>query len=123
MAVKLSARQQAQVAVLETFPPKFEQIHRLVEEMASLKVDEATVRRLCRILDEIKAGAASIGAGAIAENAGIMGTLARRSGGTQMRLRGLREGLAGLKINFEGAMRAATTPEKPEEEKPTTSSP
>jgi hypothetical protein len=39
-----------------------------------------------------------------------MSMLARRSGGLQMRLRGLREGLVSLKINYEGAVRAASTP-------------
>jgi hypothetical protein len=40
-----------------------------------------------------------------------MGTMARRGGGLQMKVRGLRELLASLKINYEAAMRSATTPE------------
>jgi hypothetical protein len=59
----------------------------------------------------MKAGAQSIGEGAVAESCGIMGMLARRTGGHQMRVRGLRENFGGLKVNFEGALRAATRAE------------
>lgn len=108
---KLTPRQLAQVAILETLPPRFEQIHRMVEELAGLRADEALTRRLCRLLDESKAATNTMGLTALADTFGMMGMLARRSGGLQMRVRGLREGLASLKINFEGAWRAATTPE------------
>ncbi len=108
---KLSSRQLATLAVLESFPPKFEQIHRRIEEMSSLHADEAFQRQLARMLDEMKAGAASVGEGALADTMGMMATLARRTGGLQTRVRGLREGFMSLKINFEGALRAASTPE------------
>lgn len=109
--VKLTPRQLAQVAVLETLPPRFEQIHRMVEEMAALRGDEALTRRLARMLDESKAATNALGLTGLAETLGTMGMLARRTGGLQMKVRGLREGLASLKINYEGAWRAATTPE------------
>ena len=129
MARKLTSRQQATLAVLETFPPKFDHIHRAIEEMGSLKMDEASVRRLARMLDEMKAGAASIGEGALAETLGIMGTMARRGGGLQMKVRGLRESFGALRINFDGALQAAMreSPGEDEEEEeakePTTPSP
>jgi hypothetical protein len=118
MADKLTPRQQAQLAVLEVLPPKFELMHRLVEEIAGLRADETVTRRLCRVLDEAKAAANSTGLTALAETMGIMGVLARRTGGLQMKVRGLREGLGSLKINFEGAMRSATTIEQPPAEEP-----
>jgi hypothetical protein len=37
--------------------------------------------------------------------------MTRRGGGLQMKVRGLRELLGSLKINYEAAMRSATTPE------------
>ena len=107
---KLTPRQLSQIAVLEVLPPKFEQINRMVEEMAGLRADETMVRRLCRMLDESKAATSSMGLPALADTLGMMSSLARRTGGLQMRVRGLREGLGSLKINFEGAWRAATTP-------------
>jgi len=111
MAVKLSSRQQAMLAVLETFPPKFDQIHRLIEELASLRADESVPRRLSRMLDEMKIGAQSVGQVGVADTLGMMATLARRTGGLQTRVRGLREGFIGLKINFAAAMKSASTPE------------
>ena len=111
MAVKLSSRQQAQLAFLETLPPKVERIHRVIEEMGTLRADEAVVRGLARILDEIKVNAAALNLTGLADTAGLMGTMARRGGGIQFKVRGLRELLGSLKINFEAAMRAATTPE------------
>jgi hypothetical protein len=40
--------------------------------------------------------------------------MARRGGGLQMKVRGLRELLGSLKINYEAALRSATTPEAPD---------
>ncbi|MBM4187145.1 MAG: hypothetical protein FJ206_07515 [Gemmatimonadetes bacterium] len=113
---KLSSRQLATLAVLETFPPKFDQIFRLIEEMATLRADEAMQRRLARMLDEMKAAATGVGEGALGETLGMMAMMARRTGGLQMRVRGLREGLGALKVNFEGAMKAASNPEADVEE-------
>ena len=107
---KLTPRQLSQIAVLEVLPPKFEQINRIIEEMAGLRADEAMVRRLCRMLDESKSAASGMGLPALADTLGMMSSLARRTGGLQMKVRGLREGLGSLKINFEGAWRSATTP-------------
>jgi hypothetical protein len=123
MTDKLTPRQKAQLAVLETLPPKFQQIHRLVEEIAGMRVDETVLRRLTRLLDESKAATNTVGLTALTETMGIMGMLARRSGGHQMKVRGLREGMNSLKINFEGALRSASMagPEGPEgPEAPTT---
>lgn len=110
---KLSSRQQATLAVLEAFPHRFAYIHRTVEEMSSLKADESVQRRLARTLDEMKAQAGAVGVGALADTCGMMAMLARRTGGLQTRVRGLREGLGSLKINFDAAMKAASTPETP----------
>jgi hypothetical protein len=111
MSVKLSSRQQAQLAFLQTLPPKFQRMHAVMEEMSTLRADEAVVRGFARMLDEIKANAAALSLSGIADTAGLMGTMARRGGGLQMKVRGLRELLGSLKTNYEGAMRVATTPE------------
>ncbi len=112
--VKLTPRQLAQIAILETLPPRFEQMHRMVEELASLRGDEALNRRLARMLDESKAATNTLGLTSLSETLGMMAMLARRTGGLQMKVRGLREGLGSLKVNFEGAWRSATTPEPPD---------
>jgi len=113
MALKLSPRQLQQLSYLETLPIKFSLIGRVIEQMASLNADETAIRSMSRQLAEIKAGAGQLGLSAVAEAAGHMVTLARRSGGLQMRVRGLRELLGSMKTNYEGAVRAARTPEPP----------
>ncbi|HEU4829070.1 MAG TPA: hypothetical protein VFT04_07730 [Gemmatimonadales bacterium] len=112
MAQKLTSRQQSQLAFLQTLPPKISRIKNIIEQMNSLKADEATVRALSRMLDEIKAGAQGLSLGGIAETAGLMSTMSRRGGGQQMKVRGLRELLGSLQTNYDGAIRAATTEER-----------
>lgn len=116
MSDKLTPRQKVQLAILETLPPRFEQMHRLIEEIAGVRVDESVTRRLARLLDESKAATNTVGLTALAETMGIMGMMARRTSGHQMKVRALREGLGSLKINFEGALRSASTadPEGPD---------
>ena len=111
MGVKLSSRQQAQLGYLQTLPPKFQRIHGIIEQMNGLKADEVVVRGLGRLLDEIKGNSSALSLTGLAETAGLMATMTRRGGGLQMKVRGLRELLGSLKINYEAAMRSATTPE------------
>ena len=113
MAVDLTSRQQAQLAYLQTLPPKFQRIHAVVEEMSTLRADDTVVRGLPRLLDPIKGSAAALSLTGVADTAGIMGTMTRRGGGLQMKVRGLRGLLGSLKINYEAAVRSATTPESP----------
>jgi hypothetical protein len=111
MAPNLSSRQQAQLAFLQQLPPKFQRMHSIIEQMGSMKVDETIVRNLGRLLDEVKGKATALSLNGLADTAGLMGTMLRRGGGLQFRVRGLRELLGSLKTNYEGAMRSATTPE------------
>lgn len=114
-APKLSPRQLQRLSYLQTLPVKFQLIGRVMEQMANLQADDAAIRAMCRHLDEIKAGAGQLGLGAVAEAAGHMVTLGRRTGGIQMRVRGMRELLGSMKTNYEGAVRAASIPEQASE--------
>lgn len=111
MAAKLSSRQQAQLAFLQTLPPKLARIHAVIESMSAMQADDVTVRGLGRLLDEIKANSQSMGLTGLAETCGLMGTMSRRGGGLQMKVRGLRELLGSCKINYETAVKAASTPD------------
>lgn len=106
----LSGAQQAQLAYLGTLPPKLERIHRLVEEIANLHGGETTTKALTRMLDELRNGASTLLLNSLADTFGMMSMVARRGGGLQMKVRALREGLASLKTNYEGALRMASTP-------------
>jgi len=112
MAPKLSSRQQAQVAFLELLPQKLQRIYSVIEQMAGPRVDEALVRGLGRILDDIKGNAASLSLAGLADTAGRMGMLTRGGGGMAMKVRGLRELQGSLKINYDAALRSATTPDE-----------
>jgi hypothetical protein len=111
MAVKLSSRQVAQLAYLETLPKRFQRIHAIIEEMASLRADDVVVRGLGRLLDQMKSEAGGLSLSALATTAGLMSTMVRRGGGLQMKVRGLRELQASLKLNYDAAVRLASTPE------------
>ena len=113
MTRKLTSRQQAQLAFLETVPPTLDRIRRVVEALAISQADEVMLRQMARLLDEIKAGAQAQGFAMVSEAAGLMSSLSRRGGGLQMKVRGLRELLSSLSTNFEGAMRQATAEETP----------
>src|ERR687898_3330369 len=115
MPPKLSSRQQAQLTFLQQLPPKFQRMHGIIEQMAGLRVDETILRGFGRLLDEIKGNASALSLNGLAETAGLMGTMLRRGGGLQFRVRGLRELLNSLKSNYDAALRSATTPLGPEE--------
>lgn len=115
MPPKLSSRQQAQLAFLERLPPKFQRMHSIIEQMGSLRVDDTILRNLGRLLDEVKGNASALSLNGLADTAGLMGTMLRRGGGLQFRVRGLRELFGSLKTNYEAAIRAASTPEGPTE--------
>jgi len=107
MADKLSSRQQAMLVVLNALPGRFSEIHRLIEETAGPRPDETLNRRLVRLLDQVKGATSAVGLSALTQTLGAMAMMARRTGGHQMKIRGLREGLGSLKVNFEGALKEA----------------
>ena len=123
MAIKLSSRQQAQLAYLELLPQKFARIYSVVEQMAGARVDETLARALGRLVDDIKGNAASLSLGGLADTAGRMGMLVRGGGGMPTKVRGLRELQGSLKINYDAALRSATTPEGPGGEEPSEGTP
>jgi hypothetical protein len=116
MAPKLTARQLSQLAFLQTLPPKFQKAQGVIEQMAAMQADDSVVRGFGRLMDEIKANAQALGLGGLADTAGLMGTMSRRGGGLQVKVRGLRELLGSLRINYDGALKQAGTPDKREEE-------
>ena len=118
MSHKPSARQQARLEYIKSLPPKLDRVRHIIESMAILQADEASVRSLSRMLDQIKANCQLQGLHRLSETAGNMAMLSRRGGGQQVKVRGLRELLGSFQMNLEGAHRAALVPEadSPEEE-------
>ncbi|HXI19490.1 MAG TPA: hypothetical protein VNH46_00310 [Gemmatimonadales bacterium] len=118
MALKLSAKQQAQLAFLELLPPKFHRVQSVIEQMSAPKMDETLVRGMIRVLDETKAGASQLSMNGLADAAGQMAARARGGGGQQVKVRALRDMLGSLKMNYDAALKRASVPEPDSGEEP-----
>ena len=108
MAIKLTVQQQSQLAMLSTLPPKIQRIQSVIEQMAGENADEAVVRGMVRLLDEMKAYASQLKMNGLAEAAGQMASTGRRGGGLQVKVRGLRENMTTVRTNYEMALRKAS---------------
>jgi len=115
MVLKLSAKQQSQLAFLELLPPKIHRIQSVIERMNSPTLDETSVRGMIRVLDEMKAGASQLSISGLADTLGAMASMARRGGGLQVKIRGLRDLLGSLRTNYDTAVRKASVPVAGEE--------
>lgn len=111
MAIKLSARQQSQLAFLALVPPKIARVKSVVEQMGGGAADDSVVRGMIRVLDEMKAHATQLKLNGLADAAGNMAATGRRGGGQQVKVRALRECIASLNQNYDIAMRKANTPD------------
>ena len=111
MALKLTAKQQNQLAFLENLPPRISRVAAIVEQMGGNVADETAVRQMIRVLDESKAGASQLSINGLADALGGMAAVARRGGGLQVKVRGLRDCLASVKMNYDSAMKKASIPE------------
>lgn len=109
MASKLTSRQLAQLAWLEALPPKLDRLVKIIELMAIQQADDSQVRGAARLTDELKGQSGALSLMTLAEGFGFMGSMLRRTGSVQTRVRGLRELLSGIRANAEGARRSAST--------------
>lgn len=114
MALKLSARQQSQIAFLERLPPKIQRINALVEQMGAGSADETALRSMIRMLDEMKSGASQLSISGLAEALGSMAATARRGGGLQVKVRGLKDLMGGVRTNYEMGLKKAMVPQAEE---------
>ena len=78
MALKLTPKQQSQLAFLELLPPKIQRIRGVIEQMHNPKLDETAVRGMIRVLDEMKAGASQQSLNGLADALGSAGRRAQR---------------------------------------------
>ncbi len=112
MAVpRLSAKQQSQLGFLQILPAKLQRLNGVIEQMAGGKVDESLVRGMIRVLDESKAHASQLGMNGLADACSQMASTARRGGGQQVKVRGLKDNLAYIRTQLEMATKKASIPE------------
>lgn len=110
MVLKLSAKQQSQLAFLQLLPPKFQRINSVIEQLNSPTLDETALRGMIRVLDEMKAGSSQLSMNGLAEALGAMGSMARRGGGLQVKIRGLKDLLGSVRSNYDTAVKKASVP-------------
>lgn len=108
---KLSAKQQSQLAFLQLLPPRLQRLNSTVEQMSGGKVDESLVRGMIRVLDESKAHASQLGMNGLADACSQMASTARRGGGAQVKVRGLKDNLAYIRTQLDMATKKASIPE------------
>jgi hypothetical protein len=111
MMIKLSAKQQSQLAFLALLPPKFQRISSVIEQMQNPKLDETLVRGMTRVLDEMKSGASQLSMNGLADALSSMASTSRRGGGLQVKIRALRDNLGSVKQHYDMAMKKASIPE------------
>jgi hypothetical protein len=111
MALKLSPRQLSQLAFLELLPPKFQRVQSVIEQMNDTRLDETAVRGMIRVLDEMKAGASQQSLHGLADALGGTASMARRGGGLQVKIRGLRDLMVSVRANYDMAVKKASIPE------------
>lgn len=111
MPPRLSSRQQVQLAFVQSLSPRLEQVKKCIDLMEAMQADDTVVRGMCKTLDALKSHASQLNLSNLADTSGLMSALARRGGGLQMKVRGLRELYSKFRSECDGALRAAMTPE------------
>src|SRR5262245_10210272 len=113
---KLSANQQRRVEEIEGFLKTIALVKKLVGDLESSRAARPQIindisTRISRELFRLRQRAVSANVGTVADVAGSLATLAKRSQGLQMKIRGLNEGVASLKFQLDRALTIARTPE------------
>ena len=111
MALSLSPKQVSQLAFLQLLPPKLQRVQSVIEQMNNTKLDETAVRGMIRVLDEMKAGASQQSLNGLADALGGTASMARRGGGLQVKIRGLRDLMVSVRTNYDMAVKKASIPE------------
>jgi hypothetical protein len=115
--VKLTPNQLRRIEVVQGFLRDVAHLKRLLAELEAQRAARPVVlqrisSQLSREFSQMRQRAISANIGTIADVAGALSTMAGRSQGMMMKLRGLNEGLASLSLQLDQALKDAMTPEK-----------
>lgn len=113
MVHRPSAAQQERIAEIQGYLRTLDRIERLVAEAdgsraASITVINNLFSSIERELSQLRERARGAAIGTVADHAGEMAVMAGRPLGVNIRIRGLTEGLQGLRLQLEGALAKAT---------------
>ena len=123
---KLSAGQARRAEEIEGFQRTVAKVRSLVAELESSRAAKTSlIQSMCstiaRELSQMRQRALTANIGTVGDTAGTLAVMAVRSGGLNMKLRGLADGLNSIDIQLDQSLKAALAPEKskvPAPEKP-----
>ena len=113
---RLSANQQRRVEEIEGFLRSVALVRKLVGDLESNRAARPQIltdisMRISRELFRLRQRAIAANVGTVADVAGNLATLAKRSQGLAMRIRGLNDGVASLRLQLDRALAIAQTRE------------
>ena len=114
---KLTPNQQRRVEQIEGFLKSVALVKKLVGELESNRAARPQIledlsNRISRELFKVRQRAIAANVGTVADVAGSLATMARRSQGLAMKIRGLNDGVASLHFQLDRALVQAQTPEQ-----------
>lgn len=115
---KLTPNQLRRIEELEGFLRSVSLVRKLVTELESNRAArpqllEDISSRISRELFKVRQRAMAANVGTLADVAGSLATMSKRSQGLQMKIRGLKDGVASLEFQLDRALAQARTPEEP----------
>ncbi|HJQ66464.1 MAG TPA: hypothetical protein VJ816_08810 [Gemmatimonadales bacterium] len=113
---KLSANQQRRVEEIEGFLKTVALVKKLVGDLeanraARPQILEDIGQRISRELFKMRQRAVAANVGTVADVAGSLATVAKRSVGLQMKIRALNDGVASLRFQLDRALAMAQIPD------------
>ena len=116
MAEKLSAEQTQRIEQIQQFIKTAEHVQRLVAELEANRNQPKTADNIChsiaRETSQLRHRAVAANVSTIADVAGAMSVLAARSGGLNMKIRGLRDAVNSIQAQLDHELKAALHPQR-----------
>lgn len=118
---KLTAGQTRRVEEVEAFQRTVAKVRSLLAELESNRAAKTSIvaglcSQIARELSQMRQRALSANVGTVGDTAGNVAVMAMRSGGLNMKLRGIADGLNSIDIQLDQSLKAALAPEKPKDQ-------
>jgi hypothetical protein len=122
---KLSAGQARRVDEIAAFQRTAAKVRSLLGELESSRAAKTSIiQGLCshiaRELSQMRQRALTANIGTVGDTAGAVAVMATRSGGLNMKLRGIADGLNSIDIQLDQSLKSALAPEKSTDAAPET---
>lgn len=120
---KLTAGQARRVEEVEAFQRTIAKVRALVLELESNRAAKTSIvaglcSHIARELSQMRQRALTANIGTVGDTAGALAVMAVRSGGLNMKLRGLSDGLNSMDIQLDQSLKSALAPEKTKDKAP-----